>query len=500
MLPPRLCRPQYLVHSVQQFSAVQQYQKSRVSHISQQTRRIESLPESRINTQIREHFPRESEAKKKQSSTWPLSYEKQGISFPRLSPPGAHFNADSASRGVRKHGRSSFQKPLALWIRSRTTIPQVVVSQQEIPAAKHRLPLQVRYKSSSTSISNSTISEDQSSTPQTYKPPTTGVLSYLPSSFVPYAELIRLDKPTGTYYLFFPCLFSTLLAASVTPLTPPSSVISTSLLFLAGALVMRGAGCAINDLHDRKLDPHVSRTRLRPLARGALAPFSALAFTSSQLLLGLIILLQFPLSCLAYGIPSLLFVGTYPLFKRITHYPQFILGLTFSWGAMMGFPALGIDLVTDTTARVAAACLYASCVSWTVLYDFIYAHMDVKDDMTAGIKSIAVKHGSQTKVILAGLAVIQVGFLAAAGTVVGFGPIYFVGTCGGAALSLGIMISRVRLTSVQSCWGWFKRGAWFTGLAVSSGLLGEYVARLIGWVEIEGNEEEKSEVEMKEDI
>ena len=306
-----------------------------------------------------------------------------------------------------------------------------------------------------------------------YRPPQTGLLSYLPSSWIPYAELVRLDKPTGTYYLLFPCLFSTFLAADYAA-AAPSVVLRTSMLFLTGALIMRGAGCTINDLWDRNLDPHVNRTRLRPIARGAITPSSAIVFTGFQLLAGLSILLQFPSSCLFYGIPSLLLVGAYPLAKRFTHYPQFILGLTFSWGAFMGFPALGLDLLADKNALKAVAALYASCISWTVLYDMIYAHMDIKDDRKAGIKSIALRHAEQTKAVLSGLAVVQVALLTAAGATLGAGPLFFIGSCGSAAATLGLMIWRVNLKDVSSCWWWFKNGAWFTGGSITLGLLGDY--------------------------
>lgn len=328
-----------------------------------------------------------------------------------------------------------------------------------------------------------------------YQPPKTGLLAHLPRAAVPYAELIRLDKPVGTYYLFFPCLFSTLMAGLHTvPAAPPSSVIGFSALFLTGALVMRGAGCTINDLWDRNLDPHVARTRLRPIARGAVTPFNAIVFTGAQLLTGLAVLLQFPFACFWYATPSLLLVATYPLAKRVTYYPQAVLGLTFSWGAIMGFPALGVDLLADSAALTAAGCLYASNIAWTVLYDMIYAHMDIKDDVKAGIKSIALAHESNTKTVLAGLAVTQIGLLAAAGSALGAGPLFFAGSCGGAALTLGTMIWRVRLSSVADCWWWFKNGCWFTGGAIATGLAGEYVARLLGWYE----EQEKSELVKQE--
>ena len=319
----------------------------------------------------------------------------------------------------------------------------------------------------------------QKQVPPVYEPPKTGLVASLPKSWIPYAELIRLDKPTGTYYLFFPCLFSTLIAASYSGATS-SQVVSTTLLFFTGALVMRGAGCTINDLWDRNLDPQVARTRLRPIARGAVTPLKAVIFTGFQLFTGLAILLQFPTSCLYYGIPSLLLVATYPLAKRVTNYPQFVLGLTFSWGALMGFPALGIDLVVDSTAAKTAALLYSSCVSWTVLYDMIYAHMDIKDDAKAGIKSIALRHDKETKAVLSGLAVLQIGFLAAAGMVIGASPVFFIGSCGSAAVALGTMIWKVKLKDVSNCWWWFTNGAWFIGGGIAAGLFGEYIVQKDG--------------------
>lgn len=312
-----------------------------------------------------------------------------------------------------------------------------------------------------------------------YTPPQTGLLSLLPQSWVPYAELVRLDKPTGTYYLFFPTLFSTFLAAPITGATP-LEVLGTAGLFFTGALVMRGAGCAVNDLWDRNLDPHVKRTKLRPIARGAISPRNALIFTGTQFLTGLGILLQFPSQCLWYGIPSVPIVLAYPLAKRVTHYPQCVLGLAFSWGAIMGFPALGVDLLANHDALMAAGALYTSCIAWTVLYDMIYAHMDIKDDVAAGIKSIALRHEHNTKAVLTGLAVTQVGLLGAAGIAAGCGPVFFIGSCGSAIVSLGIMIWRVRLKNVQNCWWWFKNGCLLTGGGITLGLVGEYGSQYFG--------------------
>ena len=323
-----------------------------------------------------------------------------------------------------------------------------------------------------TTLTNTSLSDARSAAAATYKRPKTGILARVPSSWVPYAELSRLDKPAGAIYLFFPCLFSTLLAAPLSPVAAasPMTVLTTSALFLSGALIMRGAGCTVNDLWDRNLDPYVTRTRLRPIARGAVKPINALLWAGVQSLFGLGILLQFPTSCLWHGIPSLLLVGTYPLAKRVTNYPQVVLGLAFSWGAMMGFPALGLDILGDPNVLAAAACLYTSCISWTVLYDMIYACMDMKDDKIAGIKSIALRHQNEAKTVLSSLGVLQICLLTSAGYCTGSGPIFYIVSCLGGCATLTNMIWRVRLGNVESCWWWFRQGCWITGSVIAGGL------------------------------
>lgn len=370
-----------------------------------------------------------------------------------------------------------------VWARGISHSPLASSSSRRVSLVPARSQQLIPWRAASSATATSTA-------PAQYTPPQKGLLATLPSSWVPYAELIRLDKPTGTYYLFLPCLFSTLMAAPLaTPMASPTTVLGTSALFFTGALIMRGAGCAINDLWDRDLDPRVERTRFRPIARGAISPQKAIVFTGFQLLAGLGVLVQFPTECLFWGIPSLLFVSTYPLAKRFTDYPQVVLGLTFSWGAMMGFPALGIDVFSRPEVLTAMSALYTSCISWTVLYDMIYAHMDIKDDVAAGIRSIAVRHEHNTKTVLSGLAAVQVALLTAAGVAAGAGPIFFVGSCGSALLSLGIMIWRVRLKDVKNCWWWFKNGCWITGGGISLGLLGDYLAKYFGWYDTESQDE-----------
>lgn len=164
--------------------------------------------------------------------------------------------------------------------------------------------------------------------------------------------------------------------------------------------------------------------------------------------------------------------------KRVTHYPQFVLGLAFSWGALLGFPALGLSLMDPTSgAAPAAACLYGSSIAWTVLYDTIYAHQDVKDDVKAGVKSIVVKHRAHTKILMTTLGVVQVGLLASAGAVCGCGPVFYAVSCAGSAGALAYMVRKVDLEDVKQCWYWFKWCAWAVGIVtVGGGLAGEYVA------------------------
>ena len=143
----------------------------------------------------------------------------------------------------------------------------------------------------------------------------------------------------------------------------------------------------------------------------------------------------------------------------------------------MGFPALGVDLTSHPEALTAAGLLYASNISWTILYDMIYAHMDIKDDAKAGIKSIALAHDKDTKKVLSGLAMVQLSLLTAAGVVSGAGPAFFIGSVGGTALTLAYMIKNVNLKSVRDCWWWFVNGCWITGGVLTSGLAVDYAIR-----------------------
>lgn len=214
-----------------------------------------------------------------------------------------------------------------------------------------------------------------------------------PAAARPYLRLIRIDRPIGTWLLLFPCWWSLALAASAQGNRPDARLI---VLFALGALIMRGAGCVLNDLADREIDAQVARTAARPIASGQVSVFQALAFLAALLLAGLAILLQLNPFAIALGAASLLLVAVYPLMKRVTYWPQAWLGLTFNWGALLGWAAARGEVSAP------AFWLYAAGIAWTLGYDTIYAHQDKEDDVLVGVKSTALKFGAATKPWLAG--------------------------------------------------------------------------------------------------
>src|SRR5215216_7869662 len=210
----------------------------------------------------------------------------------------------------------------------------------------------------------------------------------------PYLRLARLDRPIGSWLLLLPCWWSAGLAAIAARQTVN---VSHLLLFFVGAFAMRGAGCTWNDIVDRDLDARVERTRSRPIPSGQVSVGAAAAFLVLQALVGLAVLLQFNRFTILVGLASLVVVAIYPFMKRITYWPQIVLGLAFSWGALMGWAAVFADL--DAPALM----LYAGSVLWVIGYDTIYAHQDKEDDAIVGVRSTARLFGDDTKSWLVGL-------------------------------------------------------------------------------------------------
>ncbi len=212
-----------------------------------------------------------------------------------------------------------------------------------------------------------------------------------PRAVQPYLRLARIDRAIGTWLLLLPCWWGLALASVSTPDASPLQALVYAVLFAVGALVMRGAGCTWNDIVDRDFDARVARTALRPIPSGAVSVRQAFVFLGLQLLTGLAVLLCFNGATILVGIASLLLVAIYPLMKRVTYWPQLFLGLTFNWGALVGWTAVTGGL--DTPPLL----LYAAGVFWTLGYDTIYAHQDKEDDILIGVKSSALSLGANTR-------------------------------------------------------------------------------------------------------
>jgi 4-hydroxybenzoate polyprenyltransferase len=257
----------------------------------------------------------------------------------------------------------------------------------------------------------------------------------------PYLRLARLDRPIGSWLLLVPCWWSVGLAGMHARAFPSLWHI---VLFFIGAFVMRGAGCTWNDLVDRDLDAKVERTRSRPIPSGQVTARQAAAFMVVQALIGLAVLLQFNRFTVLTGFASLLVVAIYPFMKRITYWPQIVLGLAFSWGALMGWPAAFARL--DWPALV----LYAGSIAWVIGYDTIYAHQDRDDDSLIGIKSTALLFQENTRPMLASFYAVAVVLLGSAGFMAGGGVIFALGLAAFAA-HLAWQVMRLNIDDSAHC-------------------------------------------------
>jgi len=244
----------------------------------------------------------------------------------------------------------------------------------------------------------------------------------LPEKIRAYAYLIRLDRPIGTWLLLLPGWWAVVLAAGGAGQINMHDL-RLLVLFALGALVMRAAGCVINDLWDRKLDARVERTKNRPLASGQIKPKHALVFCAILFAIGFFILTRMSMVTVLIGIISIPMIVMYPLMKRITWWPQAFLGLTFNLGALMGWAAVTM------VVGLPAVLLYLGGIFWTLGYDTIYAHQDKEDDMKIGIKSAALRLGDTSKIWVSEFYIIAFGFWAAAFYTAGAGPLSLAALC-----------------------------------------------------------------------
>ncbi|KAG8196981.1 hypothetical protein JTE90_013131 [Oedothorax gibbosus] len=303
-----------------------------------------------------------------------------------------------------------------------------------------------------------------------------------PSGLQPFLKLMRIDKPTGTWLLLWPCYWSISLASAPGCLPDPTLIA----LFGTGAFLMRGAGCTINDLWDKDIDSKVARTKDRPLARGDLTVLDAWMFLGGQLSLALLILLQLNWHSIVLGASSLFLVTTYPLVKRFSYWPQLMLGLTFNWGALLGWSAMHGSCDWSVVLP-----LYMACVSWTMIYDTIYAHQDKVDDVLIKIKSTALKFKEDTKYYLAGFSTSMIALLVLAGYNCNqTWPFY--ASVGVTGLMLTKQIASLNINDPQSCWAAFKANRKI-GLVLFLGIVGGNLAK-----EIKDSNVKKSNLLMNE--
>jgi 4-hydroxybenzoate polyprenyltransferase len=271
--------------------------------------------------------------------------------------------------------------------------------------------------------------------------------SSAPDWLRPYLRLTRLDRPIGWWLLLLPCWWSSALAAVAGRAFGPSPW--HIVLFLVGAMVMRGAGCTWNDLVDRDIDAEVERTRSRPIPSGQISVPAALAFLVAQALVGLIVLLQFNRFAVITGLASLAVVAAYPFMKRVTYWPQVFLGLAFSWGALMGWAAARGRLEWP------ALVLYAGSIAWVMHYDTIYACQDKEDDALVGLKSTALLFGARTRPALAVFAAAAVLLIGLAGYGAGAGLMFMLGLAAFAA-HLAWQIATIDIDDPESCLKMFR--------------------------------------------
>lgn len=286
-------------------------------------------------------------------------------------------------------------------------------------------------------------------------------LRMLPRWARPYGRLMRLERPVWPL-LFLPCAFGSLLASSA---TDGGVRWDHMILFIIGSIVMRGAGCTLNDIADRDIDAKVARTAERPIPSGEVSVKAAAVFLVLLLLGGFAILLTFNLFTIGVGIASLTLIAIYPFMKRITNWPQIVLGLVFAWGALVGWSAQMGSL------DMPALLLYAACVIWIIGYDTIYAFQDLEDDAIAGVGSSAQALGERAPLFIAICYVAMVTMVGVAYFTVGAGSLAFAGLAL-AAVHMGWQITTLDINDKAGCLARFKSNN-LVGLWIMLGLLAD---------------------------
>jgi 4-hydroxybenzoate polyprenyltransferase len=278
-------------------------------------------------------------------------------------------------------------------------------------------------------------------------PPGNWVDRWAPVAWRPHLRLARFDRPIGAWLLLFPCWWGQGLGELYLQRPYPTPALLA--LFFVGAFVMRGAGCTYNDIVDRDYDASVARTAGRPIPSGQVSVRHAALFLAALCLIGLLVLLCLNTFAIVLGAASLILIAIYPFAKRHTYWPQLVLGLTFKWGALVGWAA-----VTGSLAPAAIA-LYAGSVLWTIGYDTIYAHQDKADDLAAGLKSTALRFGAATPRWLTGFYAGAIVLWGLAGLLAG-ARLLFLLALAAAAGQLAWQVATLETDDAANCLARFK--------------------------------------------
>ncbi|KAL7952854.1 UbiA prenyltransferase family domain-containing protein [Trichoderma compactum] len=311
-----------------------------------------------------------------------------------------------------------------------------------------------------------------------YSPPTEGLLSYLPASWVPYVELTRFEKPHGIYMILYPYIMGLLYAAKIAPAPIPlQTFISRTIGLTIWTVFFRSAGCAWNDNVDQDYDRKTARCCTRPIARGAISTLQGHIFTTVLVLFGFLSIQDLPVECKMDATVALALACIYPFGKRFTHFAQVPLGATLSMAIILSQHSVGINPFSEENI-LPTACLVTSIIMLVMFYDVVYARQDTADDLKSGVKGMAVLFRNWIKTLLVSLVAGITTLLYTAGQAVGMSTLFFQLSVAGPAISL---ITMVTLMSINS-----KTYAWYTGkcyvLAIAcllSGFAAEYYTRAV---------------------
>ena len=309
------------------------------------------------------------------------------------------------------------------------------------------------------------------------------MLSKLPASWVPYAELSRIEKPGGLYGFYMAYLIGLGFGACVAgpAIVTPVTLAGTAGVLLVYNVFLRGAACTANDILDREYDRKVARCRSRPVARGAVTPGQGWLWYGAQSVGAAATIfagLPNPLLALAYAVPIQASVSLYPFGKRVTDFPQLILSAPIAGGVLMAAASVGVDPFHMSSPELAGAtaALFMSHYIWTTIFDYVNACQDTADDIKAGVRSMAVRY-QNTDAFISTLGAAQVGCLALTGVLAGFSPVYFIGAVGGNAAWIISMVKTVKRSRPDVCAWWFSWGGLLVSGTTAAALFAEYLSQ-----------------------